>query len=214
MRGLLIAPVKRVLRKLMRWYVEPVAAHQRTFNIAMLRSSTSSPNGPRTISRVSSVVSKHSKSVSSLSGPKQTHENAVCAPQVPLERGGTGSSWDVVDQLRERDHEVELVILFKWYPGPRPLREALVWRLLDLEEVQGRSIDLLLATKFPSYAIRHSNKVVWLVHQFRQAYASTEPSSGSMARIRSTARRCTPCRRLDQKTLGEARRLRNLQERR
>jgi hypothetical protein len=36
MRGIVFAPVKRVLRKLMRWYVEPVAAHQRTFNLAIL----------------------------------------------------------------------------------------------------------------------------------------------------------------------------------
>jgi hypothetical protein len=35
-RGLVFAPIKRVLRKLMRWYVEPVAAHQRTFNAAAL----------------------------------------------------------------------------------------------------------------------------------------------------------------------------------
>jgi ubiquinone biosynthesis protein UbiJ len=35
-RRLLFAPIKRVLRKLMRWYVEPVAAHQRTFNSASL----------------------------------------------------------------------------------------------------------------------------------------------------------------------------------
>jgi hypothetical protein len=35
-RGLVVAPIKRVLRKLMRWYVEPVAAHQRTFNSAVL----------------------------------------------------------------------------------------------------------------------------------------------------------------------------------
>jgi hypothetical protein len=32
----LVAPVKRMLRKLMRWYVEPVAADQRSFNLAML----------------------------------------------------------------------------------------------------------------------------------------------------------------------------------
>jgi hypothetical protein len=31
-----VVPVKSVLRKLMRWYVEPVAAHQRTFNVAVL----------------------------------------------------------------------------------------------------------------------------------------------------------------------------------
>lgn len=35
-RGLVIAPIKRFLRKLMRWYVEPVAVHQRTFNLAIL----------------------------------------------------------------------------------------------------------------------------------------------------------------------------------
>jgi hypothetical protein len=35
-RGYLFAPVKRVLRKLMRWYVEPVAAQQRSFNLAVL----------------------------------------------------------------------------------------------------------------------------------------------------------------------------------
>jgi hypothetical protein len=32
----LFVPVKRLLRKLMRWYVEPVAAHQRSFNLAIL----------------------------------------------------------------------------------------------------------------------------------------------------------------------------------
>jgi hypothetical protein len=30
------APIKRVLRKLMRWYVEPLAAQQRSFNLTML----------------------------------------------------------------------------------------------------------------------------------------------------------------------------------
>jgi hypothetical protein len=32
----LIVPVKRLLRKLMRWYVEPIAAQQRSFNLAVL----------------------------------------------------------------------------------------------------------------------------------------------------------------------------------
>jgi len=36
-RGLALVPVKAVLRKLMRWYVEPVAADQRTFNAIALR---------------------------------------------------------------------------------------------------------------------------------------------------------------------------------
>jgi hypothetical protein len=35
-RGYLSAPAKRTIRKLMRWYVEPVAAQQRSFNLAVL----------------------------------------------------------------------------------------------------------------------------------------------------------------------------------
>ena len=36
LRRLLSAPAKQVLRKLMRWYVEPLAAEQRSFNLAIL----------------------------------------------------------------------------------------------------------------------------------------------------------------------------------
>jgi hypothetical protein len=36
-RGGVGTPVKRVLRKLMRWYVEPLAYDQRAFNAAVLR---------------------------------------------------------------------------------------------------------------------------------------------------------------------------------
>ena len=59
---------------------------------------------------------------------------------------------------------------FKWYPGQRVLTQAFLWRLLDLTEADGAPIDMVVATKFPSYCVRHPNKVVWLLHQFRQAY--------------------------------------------
>jgi len=35
-QGYVFVPVKRAVRKLMRWYVEPVAAQQRSFNLAVL----------------------------------------------------------------------------------------------------------------------------------------------------------------------------------
>jgi glycosyltransferase involved in cell wall biosynthesis len=46
----------------------------------------------------------------------------------------------------------------------------LAWRMIDLTEVDGKPVDLVIATKFPSYFVQHPNKVVWLVHQHRQAY--------------------------------------------
>ena len=134
---------------------------------------------------------------------------AVCAPQVPFERGGTEIVVEtLVDRLRYRDHQVELVrVPFKWYPDARPLREALIWRLLDLEEAQGRPIDLLIATKFPSYAIRHPNKVVWLIHQFRQAYDLDRTELGQFGEDLAGRATVRAIQRLDRTTLGEARRL-------
>ena len=97
---------------------------------------------------------------------------AVCRPQVPFVYGGAELVADqLTAQLRTRGHTAEVVTVpFKWYPGTRVLDQAFVWRLLDLTEADGHRIDLVITTKFPSYAVRHPNKVIWLVHQLRQAY--------------------------------------------
>src|SRR3954465_15159301 len=132
---------------------------------------------------------------------------AVCAPQVPFTRGGAEIfADDLVSELRERDHQTELVTVpYKWYPGERVLSQAFLWRLLDLSEADGRAIELVIATKFPSYAIRHPNKVVWLVHQFRQAYELDRTELGQFgesAEERAIRRRVPEP---DQRPLGEGR---------
>ena len=43
-------------------------------------------------------------------------------------------------------------------------------RLTDITESNGQQIDRIITLKFPSYYISHSNKVLWLLHQHRQAY--------------------------------------------
>jgi hypothetical protein len=73
-----------------------------------------------------------------------------------------------VPQARIRDRARQLP--FKWYPKGEFLAHAGAWRLLDLSESNGRPIDLLVATKFPTYFARHPRKVTWLVHQHRAAY--------------------------------------------
>jgi glycosyltransferase involved in cell wall biosynthesis len=134
---------------------------------------------------------------------------AVCRPQVPFARGGAEIFTDeLVRQLRARGHEAEIVsVPFKWYPGGRLLTQAFLWRLLDLTEADGRPIDLVVATKFPSYCVRHPNKVVWLLHQFRQAYELDRTELGQFsesAEDRATRRRV---QELDRIALGEARKL-------
>ncbi|MFI5183047.1 MAG: glycosyltransferase family 4 protein [Vicinamibacteria bacterium] len=96
----------------------------------------------------------------------------IAATQVPFERGG--AEWHSAalrHALGARGFAADIVQLpFAWDPRPEVLRSALAWRLLDLTRAGGLPIDLLIATRFPSYVVRHPNKVVWLFHQFRQAY--------------------------------------------
>jgi glycosyltransferase involved in cell wall biosynthesis len=134
---------------------------------------------------------------------------AVCIPQVPFERGGAEIfADDLVEQLRARGHDAELVsVPFKWYPGERVLTQAFLWRLLDLEEANGQPIDAVIATKFPSYAVRHPRKVVWLLHQFRQAWDFDRTGYGQFsesAEDRALRRRVLE---LERTALGEARAL-------
>src|SRR4029453_10256954 len=97
---------------------------------------------------------------------------AVLRPQVPFARGGAEIFTDeLVAELRTRGHDADLVSLpFKWYPGSGVRPQAFLWRMLARDEADGRAIDMVVATKFPSYVVRHREKRVWLVHQFRQAY--------------------------------------------
>ncbi len=134
---------------------------------------------------------------------------AVCAPQVPFVRGGAEIFADkLVDELRARDHEVELVTVpFKWYPGTRVLDQAFLWRLLDLTESDGRPIDLVIATKFPSYCVRHPNKRVWVLHQFRQAYELDRTDLGQFSEEPSGRALRRSVQHLDRIALGEAKRL-------
>ncbi len=134
---------------------------------------------------------------------------AVCRPQVAFERGGVEIfTDDLVHELQERGHDADLVTApFKWYPGERVLTQAFVWRLLDLEEADGRKIDLVIATKFPSYVVRHPNKVVWLVHQFRQAYELDRTPLGQFGESPEDRAIRRKVQELDKIALGEARKV-------
>jgi len=106
---------------------------------------------------------------------------AVCSAQVPFFTGGAEALvHSLVEQLKDRDYEVDQVnIPFKWYPHEQLLESIAIWEKIDLSESNGKKIDLVIATKFPSYYVQHPRKVLWLVHQYRQLYDLFEtPYSG------------------------------------
>jgi glycosyltransferase involved in cell wall biosynthesis len=130
----------------------------------------------------------------------------ICATQVPFVRGGAEYLVEGLrDALREHGHTVDVVSLpFAWRPPERIGQNALAWRLLDLTSVNGEPIDQLICTKFPSYMAAHPQKVVWLVHQHRQAYDwYGTPMSELINSAEDRAAR-DAIFRMDQRGLGEA----------
>jgi glycosyltransferase involved in cell wall biosynthesis len=78
---------------------------------------------------------------------------------------------ELTDQLRARGYKVDLVnVPFKWYPVKDIVKQALLWRWIELEESNGMPIDMVIPTKFPSYLVKHPVKVTWLFHQHREVY--------------------------------------------
>lgn len=96
----------------------------------------------------------------------------VCGAQKPFMHGGAEQHQaNLVDALREAGHRAELVRLPVAWERGRLFNCALAWRLVPIDA------DLVIATNFPSYFVRHPNKVVWLVHQHRGAYDGAETNA-------------------------------------
>jgi glycosyltransferase involved in cell wall biosynthesis len=133
----------------------------------------------------------------------------VCEAQVPFVHGGAEVHVrELTRELRARGYEAELVsVPFKWYPKEEILPHAAAWRLLDLSESNGRPIDLVIGTKFPSYFVRHPNKVAWLIHQYRAAYDLCGTVYSDFGHNESDVGLRDALIRLDTEMLGECQRL-------
>lgn len=133
----------------------------------------------------------------------------VCEAQVPFVRGGAEYfSAELVRQLRAHGYETDLVsVPFKWYPKPELFAHAAAWRLLDLSESSGRPVDLVITTKFPTYCVRHPNKVAWLLHQYRAAYELAGTEFSEFEHVEEDVAVRDRLVALDTEMLGECRRL-------
>ena len=96
----------------------------------------------------------------------------ILEAQVPFVHGGAEILVrELASALEARGHHAQIVsVPFIDAPKDEIVAGAEAWRLLDVTCAGGRSIDLVIATKFPTYFARHPRKVLWLVHQHRAAY--------------------------------------------
>lgn len=96
----------------------------------------------------------------------------ILEAQVPFVHGGAEI---LVRQLHKaiaaRGHLVDVVSVPVQHTPKGELWASIeAWRRLEVTRAGSRDVDLVIATKFPTYFVRHPRKVLWLVHQHRAAY--------------------------------------------
>ena len=133
----------------------------------------------------------------------------VADAHVPFVTGGAELHVrSLVDVLRHRGNEVDLVELpFRSQPKEELLAQAAAWRLLDLSSSNGQPVDLLIATRFPTYFARHPRKVAWVIHQHRAAYELCGTPYSDFEHTEADVGLRRKLFELDTRMLGECRRV-------
>ena len=132
---------------------------------------------------------------------------AIATVQVPFITGGAELLTKMLqDELKKRGHQAEIIsIPFKWYPSETLMDCMLMGRMMDLTEVNGESIDRVIAMKFPAFYVKHPNKVLWLMHQHRQAYDLWGTPYGDLDKLPEGEEVRDFIRQSDNKYIAEAR---------
>ncbi len=126
----------------------------------------------------------------------------ILGVRVPFTRGGAEALvGSLSKELVKRGHNVDLVELpITFSPKEALLTQAAIWRSLDLTTFGANKVDLVIATKFPTYFAKHPCKSIWLVHQHRPVFdlyntrfsdISDDPRDEAMRRMLSEAESST-----------------------
>jgi glycosyltransferase involved in cell wall biosynthesis len=105
----------------------------------------------------------------------------IASTYLPFASGGaTRIVEDLQGELRARGFETDTILLPldpAWTGVPE---QTLGLRLLDLREACGMRVDRLITLRYPSYALRHDDKVCWFIHHYRSAYDLWGTAYGDM----------------------------------
>jgi glycosyltransferase involved in cell wall biosynthesis len=95
-----------------------------------------------------------------------------------------------------------LRVPFSWEPFERLAEEVFLNRTLQLSNV-----DRVIGLKFPAYLIPHHNKVLWVLHQYRQAYDLRDRGESNIPATPAGEKICELVRRADAEVFAGCRRL-------
>lgn len=96
----------------------------------------------------------------------------ICASSVPFVSGGAELLVRGLGRVvGAAGYQVDTVLIpFVWDPPEQIFESVETWRRMKPDLSPAGRVDLVVATKFPSYAVVHPNKVAWVLHQHRGAY--------------------------------------------
>jgi glycosyltransferase involved in cell wall biosynthesis len=128
----------------------------------------------------------------------------VLSTLVPFVHGGAEELYDhLILNLRRLGMEAEgMRVPFTWDPADTLIDEMLIARSLRLSNV-----DRVIALKFPAYLIPWQDKVLWLLHQHRQAYDLLDTGQSNIPGDERGAQILAAIRAGDALAFSEARRI-------
>src|SRR5262245_52247756 len=97
----------------------------------------------------------------------------------------------LVQALRDEGHDASMVLTPQNRFGRQGAAYAATW-FTDVGMAGDKLVDRVISLRYPSYAVRHPNHVVWLNHTMREYYDQWESFSTALswkARIKESVRR-------------------------
>jgi glycosyltransferase involved in cell wall biosynthesis len=95
----------------------------------------------------------------------------IVTAQTPFVRAGAETLTDgLLRACRDAGHDVDVAAIpVRLHPPEKVLDQMVACRLLDVRQFTGDPVDRVIALRFPTYLVGHDAKVLWLLHQHRQA---------------------------------------------
>lgn len=96
----------------------------------------------------------------------------ITTVQIPFVSGGAEyHAQNLKNALIRNGHDVEIVTMpFNDNPDYMLENYIIASRMMDIRSSWGGYHDLCIGLKFPAYYMPHPNKIIWALHQHRQAY--------------------------------------------
>lgn len=107
----------------------------------------------------------------------------IATVRAPFISGGAEiHAENLLRAVREAGHTADIISMpCRFFPAAEVSRSMDVWESEFCQDINGYSIDATICLKFPSFYLQHSNKVLWVIHQFRAVYDLWDtPFSGDL----------------------------------